>query len=276
MPPCDIYARVFENAQTGLLLLERDTGRILEVNAAFLRMAGRGCTEVVGRSFWAPPLVADVDAGAEIHGHLLAGDTVTGAELPLQAGDGRRLLLEVSGSAASGLIQLEVRDATGREQARLAERLEMLRLLAGRTAAEFHNLHRLLRTTGELLLIHGAGQGRPVPGELEGDPAGQRTGQRHRRAVTGIQRRDRPPDPAGRPQRSRGKHVAQVAAAIRAGYRNRPGSEPGYGARDGRPRPGAADHLEPGRQFAGGDGARRHLLPPDRQLANRGAGVREH
>src|ERR1022692_3836099 len=55
MPPCDIYARVFENAQTGLLLLERDTGRILEVNAAFLRMAGRGC--------WAPPLVADVDAG---------------------------------------------------------------------------------------------------------------------------------------------------------------------------------------------------------------------
>jgi PAS domain S-box-containing protein len=129
MPPCDIYARVFENAQTGLLLLERDTGRILEVNAAFLRMAGRGCTEVVGRSFWAPPLVADVDAGAEIHGHLLAGGTVTGAELPLQAGDGRRLLLEVSGSAASGLIQLEVRDATGREQARLAERFEMLRLL---------------------------------------------------------------------------------------------------------------------------------------------------
>src|ERR1022692_898736 len=167
MPPCDIYARVFENAQTGLLLLERDTGRILEVNAAFLRMAGRGCTEVVGRSFWAPPLVADVDAGAEIHGHLLAGGTVTGAELPLQAGDGCRLLLEVSGSAASGLIQLEVRDATGREQERLAERFEMLRLLAGRTAAEFHNLHRVLRTTGELLLVHGAGQGRPVPGELE-------------------------------------------------------------------------------------------------------------
>src|ERR1022692_3836100 len=105
--------------------------------------------------------------GAEIHGHLLAGGTVTGAELPLQAGDGRRLLLEVSGSAASGLIQLEVRDATGREQERLAERFEMLRLLARRTAAEFHNLHRVLRTTGELLLVGGAGQGRPVPGELE-------------------------------------------------------------------------------------------------------------
>jgi PAS domain-containing protein len=38
MPPGDIYARVFENAPT-LLLLERATGRILAVNAAFLRMA---------------------------------------------------------------------------------------------------------------------------------------------------------------------------------------------------------------------------------------------
>jgi len=166
MPPSDIYARVFENAQTGLLLLERDTGRILAANAAFLRMAGRAGAEVVGRSFWHPPLVADMDAGAEIHGHLLAGGMVTGAELPLQAGDGRWLLLEVSGSAASGAIQLEVRDATGREHARLAERIEMLRLLAGRMATEFHNLHRALLTTGELLLAS-AGQGRPVFPELE-------------------------------------------------------------------------------------------------------------
>ena len=43
MPSGHIYARAFENAQCGLLLLEKATGRILEANAAFLRMAGRGC-----------------------------------------------------------------------------------------------------------------------------------------------------------------------------------------------------------------------------------------
>jgi PAS domain S-box-containing protein len=166
MPPGDIYAGVFENAQTGLLLLERATGRVLEANAAFLRMAGRDCTEVVGRSFWGPPLVADADAGAEIHRHLLAGGAVIGAELPLQAGDGRWLLLEVSGNAATGVIQLEVRDATGREQARLADRIETLRSLAARTAAHFRNLHRALLKTGELLLVR-AGQGQPVLEELE-------------------------------------------------------------------------------------------------------------
>src|ERR1022692_996726 len=90
MPPCDIYARVFENAQTGLLLLERDTGRILEVNAAFLRMAGRGCTEVVGRSFWAPPLVADVDAGAEGHGHGRAVPAPSPRRAPVAAGSERQ------------------------------------------------------------------------------------------------------------------------------------------------------------------------------------------
>src|ERR1019366_6283529 len=111
MPPGDIYARVFENAQTGLLLLERDTGRILEVNAAFLRMAGRGCTEVVRRRFWAGPLVAHVEAGPGTCGDLWAGGTVTDAELPLQAGDGQWWLVEVSCIAACGLIQLEVRDA---------------------------------------------------------------------------------------------------------------------------------------------------------------------
>ena len=42
MSPGDRYARFFEDAQTGLLLLEKNTGRILEVNAAFLRTAGRG------------------------------------------------------------------------------------------------------------------------------------------------------------------------------------------------------------------------------------------
>src|SRR5580658_3932843 len=162
----DVYARVFETAQTGLLLLERASGRILEANAAFLRMAERRSADVVGRSFWEPPLVVDTDAGAEIHAHLLAGGAVTDAELPVQAGDGHWLLLEVSGSTSGGLVHLEVRDATGREQARLVERFETLRLLAARTAVEFRNVHRALSTMGELQLI-GAGQGLPVLDELE-------------------------------------------------------------------------------------------------------------
>jgi PAS domain S-box-containing protein len=166
MPLGDIYVRVFENTQTGLLMLERATGRVSEVNAAFLQIAGCARAEVLGRNFWEPPLVADAAAGAEIHGRLRDGGTVTGAELPLQARDGRWVLLEVGGNAASGGIQLEVRDATRQAHARLVERFEMLRALAARTSAEFQSLHGVLRTMGEALLA-GVSQGRPVPGELQ-------------------------------------------------------------------------------------------------------------
>ena len=129
MPAGDIYAHIFENARTGLLLLNRATGSVREANAAFLRMAARGCDEVVGRNFWEPPLIADAQAGAEIHAHLRAGGAAESVELPLEAGDGRWRVLEVSGTPAGDFIQLEVQDATGREQARLAERMEALRLL---------------------------------------------------------------------------------------------------------------------------------------------------
>jgi two-component system cell cycle sensor histidine kinase/response regulator CckA len=166
MPPEDIYTRAFENAQTGVLLLERASGRILEANPAFLRLSGRARTEIVGRSFWSPPLVADPDAGAEMYQHLCAGGTITGSKLPLEVADGRCVLLEVNGAAANGLIQLEVRDVTGHEQARMTGRIEVQGLLAARTAVEFQQVHRALRMTGELLLI-GAGQGRPVLDELE-------------------------------------------------------------------------------------------------------------
>jgi two-component system, cell cycle sensor histidine kinase and response regulator CckA len=163
----DVYARVFQNARCGLLLLDGTTGRVTEVNAAFLRMAARARGEVVGHNFWEPPLIAHAEAGAEVSAHLRAGHTVEGAELPLQTGDGRWLLLEVSGSApADGVVQLEVLDATGREQARLAARMDALRMMAGQVASEIHDLHQVLQTIGELLLA-GASRGWPVSRELD-------------------------------------------------------------------------------------------------------------
>lgn len=162
----DLYARMFANAPTALVLLDSATGRVVQINAAFSRIVGRACTDIIGRRFWEPPLVADAHAGARIQTHLLAGGVVSGAELPLQTGDGRWLLVEVSGSAARGFVQLEVHDTTARELDRLAERHAGLRRMAERTASEFRNLHSALRTMGEVLLV-GAGQGRPVLDEFE-------------------------------------------------------------------------------------------------------------
>src|ERR1035441_8748302 len=109
----DVFVKAYENLRAGVLLLEGATGRVMEANPAFLRICGRGRNEVVGRGFWAPPLIDDAEAGAEVFEHLRAGGRVEGAELPLQTGDGSCLLLEVSGGGlADGVVQLEVQDAT--------------------------------------------------------------------------------------------------------------------------------------------------------------------
>lgn len=162
----DTYARVFQNAPSGLLLLEKDSGKVLAANVAFLELTQRTREAVVGHCFWRPPLIASGEAGAEVQEHLQAGGAVAGAELPFQRDDGHWLVLEVNGHVTDGAVYMEVRDATAKEQARLAERMEMLRAQAGRTAHEFGNLRQTLAQTGEALLI-AAGQGRDVLRELE-------------------------------------------------------------------------------------------------------------
>ena len=167
MHPSDLYARVFENARGGLLLLEEASGCVIEANPAFLRVAALSRAGVVGRPFWEPPLIADPAAAAEVRDHLRAGGVVEGAVFPLRTGDGRWLLLEVSGGpAVAGVLHLEIRDITSQEQERLAARMDALRALSARVAGEFCELHRVLQIMGELLMSN-VGRGQPVFRELD-------------------------------------------------------------------------------------------------------------
>ena len=72
----DSLAEVLDNLRGGVLLVEKDTGRVQAANSAFLRMCGRPRAEVVDRNFWAPPLIDDAEAGAEVFAHLRAGGQV--------------------------------------------------------------------------------------------------------------------------------------------------------------------------------------------------------
>jgi two-component system, cell cycle sensor histidine kinase and response regulator CckA len=148
----DIFVQAFENLNTGVLLLERSTGRVLEANPAFLRMCGRPRAAVVSRNFWAPPLIGDAGAGAEVFEHLRAGGRVEAAELPLESGLGSCLLLEVTaGKLAGDVVQVEAQDITARAGAHRAERMEAQRALSARVAAEFSEMDRALQAAGEML-----------------------------------------------------------------------------------------------------------------------------
>jgi len=146
MSTSEIFAKAFEGAPSGLLLLDSDSGRVLETNAAFLEICGRSRNEVMGAVFWRPPLVADAQAGSDAAGKLRAAGALQNAGLPLAAKDGRIVLLEVNGKPiGDGVLQLEVRDATAREAIRLTDRIEAQRMVAARAAAEFAELQRALQ-----------------------------------------------------------------------------------------------------------------------------------
>jgi two-component system cell cycle sensor histidine kinase/response regulator CckA len=152
----DTFARAFENLRLSVVLLEKATGTVIEANPAFLRMCGRPRTAVVGMDFWAPPLIDDAAAGAEVFAHLRAGGRIEGIELPLRTGDGSCVVLEINGTElADGVVLLELRDATTRATARMAERMNAQRALVARVAGEFAEMHRALQASSEALALSG-------------------------------------------------------------------------------------------------------------------------
>ena len=154
----EIYARVFEEARGGLLLLETESGRILRANPAFSRIAGRSHGELTGRVFWEPPLVADATAGVEIRNRLISGGVVEFEELPLEMPGGSFCVLEISAVTIDEQTLVEARDVTTKELRRREDRMEALRHSAARAAVEFQRLRRTLCLIGELL-VAAAGQG---------------------------------------------------------------------------------------------------------------------
>ena len=97
MNPADLFAAAFAHTRAALLLLDKATGRVVEANPAFLRLCGRSRAEIIGCGFWAPPLVADPEAGAEVYRHLRAGGAIEQIELPLETADGSCILVELCG-----------------------------------------------------------------------------------------------------------------------------------------------------------------------------------
>jgi len=152
MDSTGIFGDVFENLSAGVVLVEKATGTVTAANRAFLRMCGRPRHDVVGRNFWAPPLIDDAEAGAGLFAHLQAGGQAENIELPLRTADGSCVLLELTSAALpASLIQLEVRDATARANSRRAGRMEAQRSLAARMAVEFREMHGVIESAAELL-----------------------------------------------------------------------------------------------------------------------------
>jgi formate hydrogenlyase transcriptional activator len=120
------YRRLFETAQDGILLLDADSGQILDVNPFLLKMLGYSHKDFLGKKLWEIGSFSDTAASKLHFSELQAKGYVRYEHLPLETSDGRLIDVEFVSNVylvdQEKIIQCNVRDITLRKQAEEALR----------------------------------------------------------------------------------------------------------------------------------------------------------
>jgi len=130
------FRRIFDTSKDGLLLLDKDTGKISRVNPAIMEMLGRSAGQIVGKSLEEIGLLKDTRGLQNIWEKLDESGFVFLADVPLESRDGRLFDTEVYLVDRAAQVQCNIRDVTRRKQAEkgLIRRNEELRAANERLA----------------------------------------------------------------------------------------------------------------------------------------------
>ena len=120
------YRRLFETAQDGILILDAETGQVVDANPFMKELLGYSQEEFLGRKLWEIGPFKGEDASKSAFAELQVNDRLHYEGLPLEAKDGRRVEVEFISNAylvdATRLIQCNIRDIT--ERMRVNQALE--------------------------------------------------------------------------------------------------------------------------------------------------------
>jgi two-component system, cell cycle sensor histidine kinase and response regulator CckA len=143
------YRRLFESAKDGILILDADTGRILDSNPFMTELLGYSRDEYLGKHLWQIGAFADLIASLDAFKKLRQNRYIRYDNLPLRAKDGRMVDVEfVSNVYPEGgrdTIQCNIRNITERvaNEKKLvqAQKMAAVGILTGGIA---HNINNLL------------------------------------------------------------------------------------------------------------------------------------
>lgn len=117
------YRRLFESAKDGILILNAVTGQITDVNPFLTNLLGYSHEELLGKKLWEIGLFKDDVANRAAFKELQEKKYIRYEELPLETKQGAHVEVEfvsnVYQANGSKVIQCNIRDITGRKQAKL-------------------------------------------------------------------------------------------------------------------------------------------------------------
>jgi PAS domain S-box-containing protein len=120
------YRRLFETAQDAILILDADTGQVMDANPFVADLLGYSHAELVGKELWQIGLFQNIEASREAFRELQEKGYIRYEDLPLETKQGKRVDVEfVSNVYAVNhhqVIQCNIRDITDRKRAEEAHK----------------------------------------------------------------------------------------------------------------------------------------------------------
>ena len=115
-----LYHRFFETAKEGILILDAETGRIVDVNPFLIELLGYVKRKLINKEIWEVSCFNDIVANRESFFELQRKDSIYTDDLLLLADKGRQIYVELVSNTflAKGLkiIQWSIRDITKHKQ----------------------------------------------------------------------------------------------------------------------------------------------------------------
>jgi PAS domain S-box-containing protein len=116
------YRRLFETAQDGILILDANSGEIMDVNPFLLDLLDYPFEELRGRKLWEIGQFKDIAANRSAFETLQQNEYIRYENLPLRRRDGKQIQVEFVSNVywvkADKVIQCNIRDITTRAEKR--------------------------------------------------------------------------------------------------------------------------------------------------------------
>ena len=160
------YRRLFEAARDGILILDAETGMVINVNPFLVEMLGYSREQFLGKRIWDLGFFKDIAASKLKYTELQQNEYIKYENLPLETAEGQLISVEFVSHVYQvndhKVIQCNIRNITERkhaeeitksleEQLQQAQRLESIGTLASGIAHDFNNILGIILGYSNLL-----------------------------------------------------------------------------------------------------------------------------